>query len=246
MAARTGAVAPEAQALDELTSHLKAQEDNMRATHGRYGQEIVNRVLERARTFRANLSEAIQTRMKVERTPEVVATQNAIRAVKQEFLNDYPGIDSSIININSFLDVEGLRYNEITGTREIVAQLGRQVPNVHDIVLQVGRHTAEYFISQEEAKDFARMYGLINPQIKQWANAVNYNRRAIDPLTTERGYFYQSPAELGDHYQTFFGRPPSDGEIQAYFSFVRLVEMDAVLRDIGIYRNMSRLGTEHC
>ncbi len=344
MAARIGAGAPEAQALDELTSHLKAQEDNMRATHGRYGQEIVNRVLERARTFRANLEEAIRTRMKVERIPEVVATQDAIRAVKQEFLNDYPGIDSSIININSFLNLEGLRYNEITGTREIVVQLGRQVPNVHDIVLQVGRHTAEYFVNKEEAEGFARMYGLINPQIKQqgfgyyielskplnetsqvsrdflmsttvskapdsyvnaflgflrtpdetlsleqrlnrkvaaygganlmavakeemksiralakwsisgttkrqqydqWASVVNYSRRANDPLTGERGYFYQSPAEVGDHYQTFFGRPPSDGEIQAYFSFVRLVEMDAVLRDIGLYRNMSRLGTEH-
>ena len=344
MAARTGAVAPEAQALDELTSHLRAQEDNMRATHGRYGQEIVNRVLERARTFRANLSEAIRTRMKVERTSEVVATQDGIRAIKQEFLNDYPGIDSSIININSFLDLEGLRYNEVTGTREIVAHLGRQVPNVHDIVLQVGRHTAEYFTSLEEANGFAKMYGLINPQIKQqgfgyyielskplnetsqvsrdflmsttvskapdsyvnaflgflrtpdetlsleqrlnrkvaahgganllavakeemksirqlakwtipgtskrqqfdqWASAVNYSRRAIDPATSERGYFYQSPAELGDHYQTFFGRPPSDGEIQAYFSFVRVIEMDAVLRDIGLYRNMSRLGTEH-
>ncbi len=215
---------------------------------------------------------------------------------------------------------------------------------MHDVVISVGRHTAEYFGSEEEARGVAKLYGLVDPVIKnrgtgytieltkplnetskvsrdfllstttskspdsyvnaflgflrtpdetlslehrlnrkiaayggsnllkvakeemksiraltrwalpgtpkrerydQWAKAVNESRYTYDPMTQQRGYSFMSPAELGGYYQTTFGRPPSLGEMQAYFTFFRMTEMDAILRDMGIYRNMSRLGTEH-
>lgn len=58
------------------------------------------------------------------------------------------------------------------------------------------------------------------------------------------GKWFDSPLELEDFYQTHFKRMPDGDEIQAYFAFRRMAEMDAVLRDLSLYRYKSRVGVE--
>src|SRR5260370_36920290 len=123
MGVAAGTANLEEMALNKQMSFLKAQQDNMRATFGNYGQEVVNRIQEKSGIFYDNLRTAILNRMRVERISEVVATQDGIRAVKEEFLNDYPGLRNSIIDMNSFLHLEGL--TDVGGARHIAVSLGK-------------------------------------------------------------------------------------------------------------------------
>src|SRR5260370_8694342 len=100
----------------------------MRATFGNYGQEVVNRIQEKSGIFYDNLRTAILNRMRVERIPEVISTQDGIIAIKEEFLNDYPGLRNSIIDMNSFLHLEGL--TDFREPKFITATILPYIPNV--------------------------------------------------------------------------------------------------------------------
>lgn len=86
----------------------------------------------------------------------------------------------------------------------------------------------------------------------EWERTVKYAQDAIDPdfvgplrAGEGKGYFFKSPAELETFYMQNFQRFPEAKEIEAYYAFKRLGEMDHVLRNLAIYRNMSRVGAEN-
>lgn len=86
----------------------------------------------------------------------------------------------------------------------------------------------------------------------EWQRAVKYAQDAIDPdfigplrAGEGKGYFFKTPAELETFYQQNFKRLPQGKEVEAYYAFKRLGEMDHVLRNLSIYRNMSRVGAEN-
>lgn len=82
----------------------------------------------------------------------------------------------------------------------------------------------------------------IKTRFKDWERIVKFGRTAPDPGTGEPGYFFKNVAELEDAYQRFIKRLPDEVEIQAYFAYKNIVEADAVLREMSIYRNKVRLG----
>lgn len=406
IASMNGASDAEKEVIEAMPSGLRADEAAMKADPGRFGQEIVNRWAEQAQTFRENFLQTVANITRVERLPGIVSVKKAVQAVKEDIINDYPGIKNSILDLNSTLKIDDLQHNRIT--------------NTYDIELQFGRHTGEYFLSKAEAEHFAELYGLplkgsitaeqqlrktflenslkeANEKLTQykiergitksasdlglnhptpeldaridniekgipnfqkeltsivgsgtgaevkpkgWAfylsvrqpldetksvvrdllvqtkmtktpdsmlnsfvgwlrtpdetlsQAQNMNRKvasytgsvllklakeeaqSIRKLTkwalpgTEKktrfleweravkvsrdmldkdgnkGYFFQSPGELDSFYRTTFQRGVTEPEVEAYQSFVRLVEMDRVMRNTAMYRNMSRLGTK--
>lgn len=105
-------------------------------------------------------------------------------------------------------------------------------------------------IFTDEAKDIGKIAKWTFPFTsrreawKKWNEVVNYARSAIDPVTKEKGYFFKSMQELETHYQQFANRAPTEAEARAYFSFVKLVESDRVLRGLSLYKNKARLGAQ--
>lgn len=78
---------------------------------------------------------------------------------------------------------------------------------------------------------------------QQWKQAVEHSKDVYDKDGL-KGAFFDRPTDLDLFYRTTFGRGASEAEVNAYFSWVRLTEMDRTLRNLAVYRNMSRLGTE--
>lgn len=76
---------------------------------------------------------------------------------------------------------------------------------------------------------------------KQWKTAIDRARDMRDE-NGEPGYFFRSPGELEQHYQTWFQRRPDPQEIGAYFAYTRFVEMDRALRNILLWKHKSRVG----
>lgn len=79
---------------------------------------------------------------------------------------------------------------------------------------------------------------------KDFERVLRYAQDARDPRTGEKGYFFDSPQQLYDHYinPNNIGRAPTDHEIAAYFEFKKLVEMDRFFRTMAVVRNKQRVG----
>lgn len=74
---------------------------------------------------------------------------------------------------------------------------------------------------------------------------MDKNRDFIDPHDpTKRGRFYKTVTEYEVAYRDEFGKLPTDQEVEAYFSAVQINDMDYVFRNLGIYRDKSRMGYE--
>lgn len=77
-----------------------------------------------------------------------------------------------------------------------------------------------------------------------WQRVVDNTRNIEDPITKLPGRSYQNYAELDQAYQTLLKRLPDEQEVAAYFAFKRFNEIDRIFRNIRIFTNKARLGTE--
>lgn len=59
-----------------------------------------------------------------------------------------------------------------------------------------------------------------------------------------QGYFFKTPGEFERRYTSLFGRAPDPLETAAYFAFRRQYEADKMFREMQMYKNAVRLGTE--
>jgi hypothetical protein len=76
---------------------------------------------------------------------------------------------------------------------------------------------------------------------------IKSGRDMLDPEFPDvknRGYFFRSPRELEDQYMRVVNRMPEQDEIEGYFAFKRLNEMDRVYRNLQVYKNKTRVGAE--
>ena len=79
----------------------------------------------------------------------------------------------------------------------------------------------------------------------RFTEVLDYARKAIDPETLKKGYFFKTPGELEDHYIKFYGgESPSFPEVEAYFAHVKLTEGNRIFSEIAEFRNRARIGTE--
>lgn len=87
------------------------------------------------------------------------------------------------------------------------------------------------------------LFGVKN-RWNEWNSIVKLARTAPNPKTGKPGYFFENITELENAYRLHIHRPPDEAEVQAYFAYKRLMEMDRVLRNAAVYRNKARVGTE--
>jgi hypothetical protein len=318
------------ETINRLTSNMDAQRNQIRATHGAYGQEVVNRVTDDYAGFIEKFTNTVTRLLRVERVPEVVAVKAAIQSIKEAIAKTFPvSIQNSILDLNSTF-LRGYTRDALT--------------NTYDIVLNIGRHTGEYFWSRDEAEHAAKMMGLVEPRIvsrgsafyielhtnlketddlvrdlllttksseaptgllgkylgrwinpdetlslehranrkaaiytksvltdfikdeldtyirplakwaypgtkknviyKRFKDVLNFSKETNDPLTKQKGYFFQSPAEMGSHYMTMYHEAPTEAEIRGYFSYKRIVEADRMFREMDLYKFMHRVGAK--
>lgn len=78
----------------------------------------------------------------------------------------------------------------------------------------------------------------------RFTDVLDYARKAIDPDTLQKGYFFKTPGELEDHYLRYYGESPSFPEVEAYFAHVKLTEGNRIFSEIAEFRNRARIGTE--
>lgn len=79
---------------------------------------------------------------------------------------------------------------------------------------------------------------------KDFERILVFGQHKIDPDTGLPGYFFKNAAELEYAYMQNFKRLPHQQEIAAYHSYVKLMEYDRILREMGSYRNKAINGVE--
>lgn len=71
-----------------------------------------------------------------------------------------------------------------------------------------------------------------------------HNSSMENPVTGERGYFYQTVAEVEDGFRSLNLPAPTEKQISAYFAYTRMYDMDLYLRNLALTSAKSRLGVE--
>lgn len=94
----------------------------------------------------------------------------------------------------------------------------------------------------ETAKDIA---GLPKRQRNEVQDVLRANRDYVDPVTKDRGKFFNTIGDFQVAFQNKHGKLPNDAQTQAYFSFVQLSDMDWVMRNFGWLRDKERVGIQN-
>lgn len=152
---------PVADSLKGLYSAWTGEIDKIKANPGRLRQELVNRITERAEATRDNIINAVQTSMKVERLPAVMAVDKEVRRITEALKDDYPGLKNNIMDIK-------LRYDEGLNVHYADFYLGKN-----------GREGIDIWGSQKAAETFANKYftgGIVEPK------GTGFHIRVAHPL----------------------------------------------------------------
>jgi hypothetical protein len=97
-------------------------------------------------------------------------------------------------------------------------------------------------LALEEAKAVGKMS---KESRRKLEDVLRFNNKEPNPVTGERGRFYETIGDLEMGWAARHGGElPTDQEIKAYYSSVRLNDMDYMIRTLGWYRDKSRLGVE--
>ena len=123
-----------------LTSNFRLDMDKIQENPGNYGQDLVNRIRDANNGLVDNLSKKIQTVMKVNRTPQVMAQEAVIRDEQERIRGTYRGIG------NAILDIGSPEYNELSNTWHTPTR--------------IGTFDGELFKSAKQAKLFAELHGI--------------------------------------------------------------------------------------
>jgi len=71
------------------------------------------------------------------------------------------------------------------------------------------------------------------------------NRDYEDEATGARGYYFQTISEFEDEFVARYKAMPSEAQTEAYFTYVQLNDMDYILRNLALHRDLSRMGAEN-
>lgn len=133
------------------------------------------------------------------------------------------------------------------------------VPNLVKMVLQGIRSPAETLGALTRANRNAALLGhstflrnletmsrpiaeLSKKERSTLGRVMDINRDYFDPVTLQRGRYFDTASELEQSYLKNFGRLPSEKEVKAYYAAVQINEFDLVIRNAVAYRDKARAG----
>ncbi len=122
-------------------------------------------------------------------------------------------------------------------------------------LLEVGKERAQYIRELQKGTiktdpvSGLPMERMMNPltiknRFREWERVLKLARTMPDPADGKPGYFFKTIPEYETFYQQVNKRLPDEVEIQAYFSYKDLVEMDRVFRNVAVYKNKKRVNSE--
>jgi hypothetical protein len=132
-------------AVDALSQTLRADETFVAEKPGRYGQEIVNRIVESSRDITQKLFQAVREVSKIDRLPEIMSNEVAVKAILESIKKTYTGINNAVIHM-------GKPYREPIANRYLVD-------------MHLGRPDGTYFKDEDVAKNFIEAQGLADAKI---------------------------------------------------------------------------------
>lgn len=128
---------PTSMTIQALPTVYKKDQRNLAVNPGNYGQEIVNRQAEVVAAHIDQFTNVIENTAKINRVPELLASEDAQRALFEKTKNDHPELNGNIINIT------GPHWNEAANTWE------------NHIIL--GKNTGERWHRVDQAKNWAKI-----------------------------------------------------------------------------------------
>lgn len=81
-------------------------------------------------------------------------------------------------------------------------------------------------------------------RFSDWERLINFGKTEFNPETERRGYYFKTPGEIEDWYLQNIKRLPDDVELEAYFAYKRLNDLDHMHTNFRVYTNKHRVGTE--
>lgn len=146
------------KAVDALSETFRADDALIAAKPGRFGQDIVNRIVEQSDTIRTSLMNAVQNIQKVERLPEIMSNELAVRAILDYTKDTYRGLTNSVIHMSK-------PYKESISTNYLTD-------------MHLGNSDGTYFKSEQVAKNFAEFHGLRDAQIVEGKDSA-FTKNAV-------------------------------------------------------------------
>lgn len=142
-----GTANPTLKALDALPKMLRADREAFLKNTGDLSREGVNRIVEQYNTVETNLVNIMKNLSRVERIPDSLATEKAVRAIREDIKGLYKGINNNVLDLSN-------PYKEV-------------VANVWKYDMKLGQTGSDLFVSEQQAKSWANLNGIIDPTIEQ-------------------------------------------------------------------------------
>lgn len=138
----SGTADPAKQTRQELITAFKADTDKIKTNTGGASRDLMLRVEEQMTSSYTKLINLMENDQRVNRTTGVMALEDASRVIKDDMIarSKYRGSE------NSIMDIKNIAFDSNTNNYSA------------DIIF--GRHTGELFRTQDEAKNFQKLYGL--------------------------------------------------------------------------------------
>lgn len=136
---------PTKRALDALSDGFRTDLQDIRSRPGRYGQDIVNRIEEQSNTIVGSVLDVAQKISKVERLPEVMSNETAVRLIIDGMKDTYRGLKNTVIDTSR-------------PYRENIA--GNWFVDFH-----LGNADGTYFTQRSVAENFIDFHGLKSAEV---------------------------------------------------------------------------------
>lgn len=172
----TGAPRATERARESLSGTFRVDDADMAAGPGRFGQDIVNRIEESSNTVQTNMFKAIEEMQKVDRLPDVMATETGIRAVIESVKDRYTGLKNIIIDTSR-------PYKE-------------KISNTWLVDMHLGQADGTYFSSRETAENYKKFLGLRDGEFLEGTDKA----RTPDVKFAKQlqGYIDEAEAKIAD------------------------------------------------
>ena len=146
------------QAIEALPSALRTDIAEITANPGRMGQDGVNRIVESSNTITSRILDAVRNIQKIERLPEVMTNETAVRAIQESIKDTYKTLKNAVIDI-------GKPYKEPVG-------------NTYLIDMKLGNNDGTYFKSAEVAQNYIDFHGLKSADIIEGTES-KFTKKAV-------------------------------------------------------------------
>lgn len=133
------------KAIEALPETLRTDLADIRSNPGRLGQDLVNRIEDNSNTITSRIMDAVRNIQKIERLPEIMTNETAVRAIQESIKDTYRTLKNAVIDV-------GKPYKEPVG-------------NTYLIDMKLGNVDGTYFKSADVAKNYIDFHGLKSADI---------------------------------------------------------------------------------